>query len=237
MSVRFVVRLPRLSTPTSRTLIRSPSPGTGPAFAPRDRGRRRGPRRVKMRSNVSPRIDPVAIDDEVRAGPRRSRSRRGRRSRAGRSGRSGRVSRNAWPTATSRQARTSTLSASSVAEDLRRDDPGGQSRAGDCEPTISAPRASRMSDGIRNRAASRRATVEQLTESRDQCGQAGRGEAAEVRRPGVRPDPGGLHAVVDSCRGRGASRVRRGVYSSADRRAWRRRVIDQPALTTRRLVL
>ena len=57
VSVRFAVRLPRLSEPTMSTFTRSPSPGTGPALAPRIvDAPRTSP--VKMRSNVSPRIVP-----------------------------------------------------------------------------------------------------------------------------------------------------------------------------------
>ena len=57
VSVSVCVRCRVVSTPTSRTLIRSPSFGTGPfAGAWSSVAPRTGP--VKIRSNVSPRIVP-----------------------------------------------------------------------------------------------------------------------------------------------------------------------------------
>ena len=56
VSVSVSVRSGSLSMPTSRTLIRSPSVGTGPAVVPSDSSPRTAP--WKIRSKVSPRIVP-----------------------------------------------------------------------------------------------------------------------------------------------------------------------------------
>ena len=72
------------------------------------------------------------------------------------------------------------------------------SRAGDWSWTSPTPTASRTREGKRKRSAEADASVEQLAESGEDGGQSRRDEAAEVRRPGVRPDPGGLHEGVGS---------------------------------------
>ena len=236
MSVRFAVRLPRLSTPTSRTLIRSPSPGTGPAFAPR----------IVERAQDRAREDPVerVAEDRSRSGrPTRCGSDhddgdrpRGRRSRAGRSGRSGAVSRKAWPTATSRHARTQHVERQQRAEDLGRDDPGRQpGRRLELDDQQRRRRAT-TSDGMRKSAASRRRPLNSWPSPGISADSAA---AARRRCPSAscRAGSGWLARGARLLVADRAGGCRRGSLLVGGRRAWRRRAIDQPALITRRRVL
>ena len=106
------------------------------------------------------------------------------------------------PDATSRNPRMATLRARSVPRT------GGvmahaARRVRDCVPTMSSPSAIRISDGMRNQSSEPTAAIECLAEPREQCRQAGRGEAATVRMSGVRPDPASVHAgQVPPCRER-----------------------------------
>ena len=104
-----------------------------------------------------------------------------------------RVSRKAWPTAVSRHARTSALSAISAPRTCG-ETTQAASRAGDW--IVTSMSATQQHDERRDQEERRELppSVEQLAESGEDGRQARRGEAANVRRPRVGPDPAGLHS-------------------------------------------
>ena len=146
-----------------------------------------------------------------------------------------RVSRKAWHDGHEPPDERDDVQGEEGAQDLRGDDPGRQpGRRLDLDHEQPDDQHDERRDEEERR--KRGPAIEQLAESRDHCRQRCRGEAAEIGRPRVGPDPGGLHAGLGLLCRWSATRVSSRSLPGR-RRAWRRRAIDQPALIARRRVL
>ena len=189
VSVSDALRSGSLSTPTSRTLIRSPSLGTGPSAATRpsvarrrleDAGERVAHERAvapdgDVREHDEQRDDHDADDPEAPGRPRPA----GVEERL--------------PDGQQPPGQDQPVEDQQRAQDLRRDDPRRQPRR---RLGLDEHDRERDDDERGDQEEGRQAgpPVEQLAEPRDQRRQAGRGEAATVRGPRVGPDPGCLSA-------------------------------------------
>ena len=174
------VRSRRLSMPTSRTLIRSPSLGTGPSRGTRVRGRPRtapedlGERVAEGRA--------VAIDDQVRDATTSDDDQQAADARAGRSARCGRCRGTPGRRPASRQTRSDDVERQERAEDLRGHDPGGQPRRR-LDWTTSSADAQHDQGWDRKSTASAGRRLNSWPSPGITADSVGRGEAAEVGWP------------------------------------------------------
>ena len=211
MSVRVAVRFGSLSTPTSRTLIRSPSPGTG---------RRRHARVVGEPGALEDRRERVAEDravsvhDEVGDARPAARSPRSRRHPIGPSARPGSCrGRPGPPRSAARRARPRSAPARCPAPAARRSRPGaGPATAAGRAP---APRAAADSDGTTNSTASARRRLNAWPSP----GTTADSPAAARRRRSMGPVSGRIRRACTIGSGPQRSGVRARVYATGAIRA------------------